>query len=131
MGRPHKFRKLSSERPKFTRYNPRGMDPDDSQTLFLSLEEFEALRLRHYLNLKQTEAASKMAISQTTFSRILAKVYQKITKAFVEGYGIAIQTQFSSPSGIGPGQGRGLRATAAVLPGRGIGRVLHPPGHLR
>ncbi|MHA1520136.1 MAG: DUF134 domain-containing protein [Promethearchaeota archaeon] len=121
MGRPHKFRNLSSARPKFTNYDPRGMDPDDPQTLFLSLEEFEALRLRYYMNLKQTEAASKMHISQTTYSRILDRTYKKITKAFVEGYGISIQTQYSLPYGIGQGRGGGGRGQGQGL-GQGLGQ---------
>ncbi|WP_457557073.1 DUF134 domain-containing protein [Candidatus Harpocratesius sp.] len=93
MGRPHKYRKISNIVPKFNNYHPKGINSQDVNQIFLSMEEFEALRLRYYEDLKQTDAAQKMQISQTTFSRILSKAYRKITKALVEGYGIAIQTE--------------------------------------
>ncbi|MHA1888662.1 MAG: hypothetical protein DRO88_05810 [Promethearchaeia archaeon] len=112
MGRPHKFRKISNVAPKFTDYHPKGIDIQDVDQMFLSMEEFEALRLRYYENLKQTEAAVKMQISQTTFSRILSKAFRKITKALVEGYGIAIQTDIITQP---PTYGRGRRRRGRYL----------------
>lgn len=92
MGRPFKFRKLSEIRPKFQYFRPVGVDPAEVDKMFLNPEEFEALRLRHYENKKQTIAAEEMQISQTTFSRIITTAYAKITKALVEGYGIMLNT---------------------------------------
>jgi len=92
MGRPHKFRKLSKIRPKYQNYIPDGLsDRNDILTMYLSAEEFEALRLRYYEELKQTEAAIKMAISQTTYSRIINRAHEKLTKAFIEGFAISFQ----------------------------------------
>lgn len=125
MARPHKFRKISNIAPKFTDYHPKGADEQDIDQMFLSMEEFEALRLRHYENLKQTEAAEKMQISQTTFSRILAKAYKKITKALVEGYGLAIQKNIypqSPPYGRGRGRGQGRGYGHGPRQGWGRGR---------
>jgi len=90
MGRPHKFRKLSEIRPRFRHFHPVGEEPEDLENMFLTPEEFEALRLRHYENKKQTLAAEEMEISQTTFSRIITRAYAKLTKALVEGYGIML-----------------------------------------
>lgn len=94
MGRPHKFRKLSGACPEFNFYHPYGLSAEEENimTMYLSAEEFEALYLRHYENLKQIDASNKMAISQTTYSRILARAYEKLTKAFVEGFAISFQT---------------------------------------
>lgn len=111
IGRPHKFRKISNIKPKFTSYNPRGMDPTQVDKIFLSMEEFEALRLRHYEDLKQVDAAEKMLISQTTYSRILSKAYKKITKALVEGFGLDIQTHVSTQKGRQFRHRKGLKAS--------------------
>lgn len=94
MGRPHKYRKLSGTCPEYNFYHPHGLSAEEESimTMHLSAEEFEALYLRHYDNLKQTDAADKMAISQTTYSRILSRAYEKLTKAFVEGFAISFQT---------------------------------------
>jgi len=56
----------------------------------LTLEELEALRLKNIEELEQTEASKKMKTSQSTFQRILASAYKKITEALVEGKAIKI-----------------------------------------
>ena len=53
--------------------------------VILTLAEFEALRLKHYIMLKQEDAADKMGVSQPTFSRILEIAHQKMTQALMEG----------------------------------------------
>ena len=94
--RPHKHRKISRFRPRFNYFHPKGMNKEDFEKLFLTAEEFEALRLKHYKSLKQNDAANEMGISQTTFSRILVNAHQKVTKALVEGLGITIQSHSTS-----------------------------------
>lgn len=51
----------------------------------LTIAEFEAMRLKHYIGLNQKAAAEKMGISQPTFSRILESAHQKNTSALIEG----------------------------------------------
>ena len=94
--RPHKYRKISQFRPRFNYFRPKDMNRENFEKIYLTAEEFEALRLKHYENLKQNDAAEKMCISQTTFSRILVSAHQKITKALVEGLGITIQSHSTS-----------------------------------
>ena len=96
MGRPHKYRKLSQFRPRYNYFRPKGMNQENFEKIYLTAEEFEALRLKHYENLKQNNAAEKMCISQTTFSRILVKAHQKMTQALVEGLSITIQSHSTS-----------------------------------
>lgn len=96
MGRPHKYRKLSQFRPKYNSFRPMGMIRDTFEKIYLTAEEFEALRLKHYENLRQNSAAKNMGISQTTFSRILVNAHQKMTQALVEGLGITIQSHSTS-----------------------------------
>jgi len=56
----------------------------------LSLAEFEAMRLKHYLDLSQQTSASTMGVSQPTFSRILENAHKKMTQALIEGKKITI-----------------------------------------
>jgi len=51
-------------------------------------EEIEALRLKNIKGLDQTESARKMDVSQSTFQRILASAYSKISEALIEGKAI-------------------------------------------
>ncbi|MHA1497605.1 MAG: DUF134 domain-containing protein [Promethearchaeota archaeon] len=63
---------------------------DDTSKTKLTLAEFEAMRLKHYLNLSQQTSASKMGVSQPTFSRILENAHKKMTRALIEGKQISI-----------------------------------------
>jgi len=56
----------------------------------LSHEEAEALRLKNVEDLDQQSAAKKMKTSQSTFQRILASAYKKISTALTEGKAIRI-----------------------------------------
>ena len=56
----------------------------------LTAEEVEALRLKNIKDLDQKECAKKMRTSQSTFQRILASAYQKITDAFINGKAISL-----------------------------------------
>lgn len=60
------------------------------QFVILTVAEFEAMRLKHYINLNQKEAAEKMGVSQPTFSRILENAHQKATQALMEGKEIKV-----------------------------------------
>ena len=59
--------------------------PTTEDTTTLTVAEFEAMRLKHYVDFNQKDAAEKMGISQPTFSRILECAHQKTTKALMEG----------------------------------------------
>ncbi len=59
--------------------------------VILTLEEFEALRLRDYLNLGQSESAERMGVSQPTFHRILSEAHRKVADALINGKGIQIE----------------------------------------
>ena len=44
----------------------------------LTIAEFEAMRLKHYIELNQKDSAENMNVSQPTFSRILEKAHKKV-----------------------------------------------------
>lgn len=60
------------------------------EVIELSAEEAEALRLKNIKDLDQVEAAKMMKTSQSTFQRILASAYKKISQALIQGKAIKI-----------------------------------------
>ena len=56
----------------------------------LSVDEFEAIRFKDYHDIKQTEAAEFMGISQSTFHRILNSARHKMATSLIEGRPIVI-----------------------------------------
>jgi uncharacterized protein len=71
-------------------FKPQGIPLCSLEEVELSLEEMEAIRLKNVQGLEQNEAALKMKTSQSTFQRILASAYKKISEALVEGKAIKI-----------------------------------------
>lgn len=61
------------------------------ETVDLSREEMEAMRLKNLEGLSQEDGATKMGTSQTTFQRILSSAYFKTTEALVKGKAIRIE----------------------------------------
>jgi predicted DNA-binding protein (UPF0251 family) len=51
----------------------------------MSVEEVEAMRLKHLKRLDQTAAAKKMGVSQSSFQRLLASAHRKASHAIVGG----------------------------------------------
>jgi predicted DNA-binding protein (UPF0251 family) len=89
MSRPRICRRVRCH-PKVVYYKPRGIPLSLLEEVDLTLEELEALRLKHCLDLEQIEAAKRMTISQPTFQRTLTSAYKKIAEALLEGKAIKI-----------------------------------------
>jgi len=89
MSRPYLKRRINSL-PGVTFYKPQGIPMRALKIMEISLEEWEALRLKDVENLDQTEAAKKMGTSQSTFQRILKKAHKKISFALVNCMAIKI-----------------------------------------
>ncbi len=90
MPRPRLCRRVRF-RPKTTYFKPRGIPLRELETITLTPEEIEALRLKNIKNLDQKECAKKMETSQSTFQRILSSAYKKTAKALTEGKAIEIR----------------------------------------
>jgi uncharacterized protein len=89
MVRPRIFRKISKE-PEIRCFKPENENNDSLEPIKITLDEFEAIRLRDYHNIQQIRSAEIMGISQPTFHRILASARKKISKALIEGNTIKI-----------------------------------------
>lgn len=89
MPRPRLNRRIRFE-PGVSYFKPQGVPLRELSEVELTLEELEALRLKNILDLDQNEASVKMNTSQSTFQRILASAYKKISEALIEGKAIKI-----------------------------------------
>lgn len=78
-------------RPEFNDFRPFGRR--GAEKIVLSLDEYEAIRLKDKEKLDQKECAEKMKISQPTFNRILKSAREKIADAIISGKGIIIENQ--------------------------------------
>jgi predicted DNA-binding protein (UPF0251 family) len=72
-------------------YKPFGVPMRELESVVLSFEEYEALRLADYEDLTQEEAARRMDISRPTFTRLYDRARKNIARAFVEGKAIIIR----------------------------------------
>ncbi len=61
------------------------------ESVALSVDEFEAIRLKDLEGLEQTAAADSMNISQPTFHRVIESARKKVADALVNGKAIRIE----------------------------------------
>ena len=61
------------------------------ENVYLTLDEFEAVRLSCLEGLRQIDAAKKMKISRPTFSRIVTSAHKKIADGLVNIKAIRIE----------------------------------------
>ena len=90
MARPRKC-KMVYAKPDVTYFKPRAIPMTELEEVELTVEEFEAIRLKDYSGREQTEVAEEMGISQPTLHRLLLSARKKIAEALVEGTAIMIK----------------------------------------
>ena len=90
MTRPRLCKRLRFK-PKAHYFKPQGIPMYELEEVILTKEEMEAIKLKDYDNLEQTEASEKMKTSQSTFQRILSSARAKITEAIVRGKALRIE----------------------------------------
>jgi predicted DNA-binding protein (UPF0251 family) len=88
-GRPKKYRIVRQE-PRIIRFSPRGK-AGKPETIELTTDEYETIRLIDFLGLNQIEAARSMHVSQPTLSRILKKARKTLANGLIKGTIIRIQ----------------------------------------
>jgi hypothetical protein len=107
MSRPRRFRRVWVE-PNVTYFKPAGVRMIDLEESILTVDEFEAVRLKDLGGLDEKTAAKKMNISQPTFNRLIASARKKIADAIVNGKAIKIEGGVYKMVGFGRGRdGRG------------------------
>ena len=77
--------------PACTVFKPAGIPLRELETVEMSVDEFEALRLADLEGLYQEDAAAKMNVSRPTLSRILESARRKVAEALVLGRALRIE----------------------------------------
>jgi len=90
MSRP-KNNRIVHEPPIFTAFKPVGIAGKSLKNLFLSIDEFEAIRLADYIYLSHEEAAEEMEISRSTFTRLIEQARKKVADFIVQGKLLTIE----------------------------------------
>ncbi len=90
MPRPKQFRKIVSP-PIMVGFKPFGIPRKELESVILSFDEYEAVRLLDYEGLMQEQAAERMNVSRPTLTRIYENARKTIARAFVECKMIVIE----------------------------------------
>ncbi|OIP83028.1 MAG: hypothetical protein AUK44_06180 [Porphyromonadaceae bacterium CG2_30_38_12] len=90
MPRPIQFRTIATP-PIMKGFKPFGIPRTELESVMLTYDEYETIRLLDYEGLMQEQAAERMHVSRPTLTRIYEKARRAIAKAFVEGKMIVIE----------------------------------------
>ncbi len=90
MGRREKDR-IVHQPPLFKEFKPVGLAGKFLEEVFMSLDEYEAIRLVDYKQLSHEESADEMGISRPVFTKLLEKARYKFSKMLVEGAMLKIE----------------------------------------
>ncbi|MBN1275273.1 DUF134 domain-containing protein [Candidatus Woesearchaeota archaeon] len=89
MPRPRRKRRIRGA-PRSDHFKPAGIPLQQLETVTLTLEEFEAIRLIDLEGHTQELAGAQMRTSQATLSRTLNTARKKIADALINGKAISI-----------------------------------------
>lgn len=90
MPRPCKERNVYSP-PNIQRFKPAGIPASQLETVAMTLDEYEAIRLADYEGLEHLEASQKMNVSRPTFTRLIDRARKKMGKVLIEGSELIIE----------------------------------------
>ncbi|HPR17832.1 MAG TPA: DUF134 domain-containing protein [Candidatus Cloacimonadota bacterium] len=90
MPRPKKKR-LVHQPPLYNSFKPVGVRMSSLESISLTLDELEAIRLTDYLGKEHSEAAEEMEISRSTFTRLVEKARSKVAHFLIEGKQLYIE----------------------------------------
>lgn len=90
MPRPFRCRKVYSS-PYANYFKPRGIPISNLDEVYLTLDEFEAVRLADLQGMYQEDAAKKMNISRQTFGNIITSAHKKIADSLVNSKALKIE----------------------------------------
>ncbi len=90
MVRPRLQRRVSGEF-NATYFKPAGVPVRDLETVGLTFDELEAIRLTDLEGMYQADAAARMNISRQTLGNIVAAAHRKIAEALIKGKAIKIE----------------------------------------
>jgi len=86
-----KVRRLVRQEPPVSVFKPAGVPARELETIVLTVDEYEAIRLADSEGLGQRDACEAMRVSQPTFNRILSSGRMKMATALVKGCVLRIE----------------------------------------
>ncbi|MDA3845540.1 MAG: DUF134 domain-containing protein [Vallitaleaceae bacterium] len=90
MARPMKDRKVCKE-PRTKVFGPSKYEvEDEGLCIYMSIEEYEVIRLMDYCKHNQISCAEFMGVARSTVQRIYESARQKIASSLVEGKKLVI-----------------------------------------
>jgi uncharacterized protein len=89
MPRPFKLRRVNCN-PQTMSFKPCGAQKHALETVSLTLDELEAIRLADYEGLYQEQAAEKMKISRQTFGNIIVSAHKKVADFLVNSKQLSV-----------------------------------------
>ena len=100
MSRPRKYRCCRNYQADRI-YKPQGIPLREMETVVLSLDEFEVLRLCDSEGLDQNAAGEQMGISRGTVQRILYRARRELVRAVLENKALLINLKESEDENAG------------------------------
>ncbi len=90
MARPQNNRIVNNP-PLFNEFKPVGIIGRNLSKIYISIDEYEAIRLADKLQLSHLEASKEMNVSRSTFSRLIEGARQKMAEFITTGKMLAIE----------------------------------------
>ena len=84
MARPQNNRIVNNP-PLFSEFKPVGVAGRDLNKIYISLDEYEAVRLADNKGLSHLNASKEMNVSRSTFSRLIESARKKISEFIITG----------------------------------------------
>ncbi|MDA3901500.1 MAG: DUF134 domain-containing protein [Spirochaetes bacterium] len=72
-------------------FKPQGVPGRFLKSVTISVDEYECLRLADYEDLEHKDAAERLGVSRSIFTRLLAGARHKLSKAIIEGCELIIE----------------------------------------
>ena len=80
-----KMQRIVHRPPLYTDFKPIGVRRLSLDSIELSIDEYEAIRLADNIGMNHNDAAEEMEISRSTFSRLIENARKKIAEFIIEG----------------------------------------------
>ena len=90
MARPRKCRKVCCL-PKYNEFIPANVEEESKETIILTVDEYEAIRLIDHENFSQEECSEYMGVARTTVQQIYTLARKKLSQMLVDGKKLEIR----------------------------------------
>ncbi len=91
MARPSKVRRVCHDPGDFYITTEKGLSAKENEdTIVMTVDEYEAIRLIDYENISQEECAVRMNIARTTAQAIYNSARRKLAKCLIDGMNLHI-----------------------------------------